>query len=595
MGQGPEHAFESKQSKKVASNAARGEPSRGEASPIARPMPCGRPRPSASTLGQRTAVSANQTRLPPEGSGARKRANTGNSSMSFEQAVQAGAARQGNASATQPRYRPRADTLDRLTLQTGNLELRDSDTPSASGRSSALVPPKTPTSPARKKAPTWSGQSSSRKPIAPRSPVVEKVRASLAKYHATEQPVTIAYRTCEYGIGAFWDHYTLQKTLHRPTFASHHAAETPVRIESRPAERPHARFAGPFGQNPSHGKGEGKGLLVFTGGRFGLDSEVGRQREHTPTGEAAIRHGRRVSHERELLRKARLKGRPILGICGGSWRIVEGYGGTTRNLPRRTHQARAMPFLTAAGSVSNNLKDHDVVVEQNTILAKLHAVVGPRLVHSAAAGPKAGEAPPEIRFRANSVHWAAIDRLEAGQVPMLLEVSAHDDGTCSPAAPSGKSSSLLGASAVPKNQSPSVSGSRSPHAEKTIEAFEATFGAPIFGIQWHPEVYGSGLGHDNEPAAEISRTLLHFLAKAGDAYEARRAMNLEFRRTCEQGKRRRPCADDRRHLPDSNEETLHWVLKRSAPYQPEEEDPAINRLRWDHVDDTDAKPGPSSN
>jgi hypothetical protein len=47
------------------------------------------------------------------------------------------------------------------------------------------------------------------------------------------------------------------------------------------------------------------------------------------------------------------------------------------------------------------------------------------------------------------------------------------------------------------------------------------------GIQWHPEAYGTGFPPSQTQA---NKRLLTWMAKAGDAYEARRDMTAEFGR-----------------------------------------------------------------
>lgn len=47
----------------------------------------------------------------------------------------------------------------------------------------------------------------------------------------------------------------------------------------------------------------------------------------------------------------------------------------------------------------------------------------------------------------------------------------------------------------------------------TIEAFESKFGAPVVGVQWHPEAY-----FWKEKESRCHRSLLLFMAKAGDAW-----------------------------------------------------------------------------
>ncbi|AKJ29375.1 gamma-glutamyl-gamma-aminobutyrate hydrolase family protein [Caldimonas brevitalea] len=331
---------------------------------------------------------------------------------------------------------------------------------------------------------------------------------------------TVAYRDCGHGTGAFWDHYTLQQTTGRPTTASHGADVTPT-IQSTDPTKNKQNYNGGLPHNVNTTTGHGQGLLVVTGGNYGLTSETPRHPSHVPSGSAADRHGQRVAHEAELMKQAQLTGRPMVGICGGSWRVLESHGGSTQQLNPSTHQARAMPFIKKDGTISNNFTTHGMEIRPDTMLHSQTAWQRNEPMDvdgGAAARPTWHKNEDPIQHEVNTVHWAAAREDANGLVPnhpnpnpemaaklASLEVSARDTNHDFPykgATPDGRPS-------------------------HSVEAFESRSGAPVMGMQWHPEAYSSG--HDDKPAAAMSQAALDYMAKAGDAYEARRTMTAAFK------------------------------------------------------------------
>ena len=60
-----------------------------------------------------------------------------------------------------------------------------------------------------------------------------------------------------------------------------------------------------------------------------------------------------------------------------------------------------------------------------------------------------------------------------------------------------------------------------PFAYQGVLTFESNMGAPILGIQWHPEGY-------NGDGAPVHKNLLNYMRLAGDAYAAKRNMLKEL-------------------------------------------------------------------
>ncbi|HEY4146939.1 gamma-glutamyl-gamma-aminobutyrate hydrolase family protein [Pinirhizobacter sp.] len=309
------------------------------------------------------------------------------------------------------------------------------------------------------------------------------------------QPITISHREDAHGAGAFWDHYTIRSTTGRSTEISHHQGVTPTL--QAPGEQTKGRYKGELpGGRPDSDTHPGKGLLFIPGGNYGLDSETPRNREHVPEGSAAVRHGRRVSHEKELLKQAKLTGRPVLGICGGSWRVLESYGGSTRGVKPKTHQTRIMPYLTTKGVVAKVASEHGVQVQPGTMLSSVFK--------------DDHQLTPD---KVNTAHWAVAEEQRPGRLKGVTRIGPEKAPLLTVSARGG----------TPHD--PPYLNKPGKVSKQSVEAFESRHGAPVMGIQWHPEAYGTGF-----PAtqSQANKRLLTWMARAGDAYEARRDMTAEF-------------------------------------------------------------------
>jgi len=358
----------------------------------------------------------------------------------------------------------------------------------------------------------------------------------------TLRRITIAYRECARGAGAFWDHYTIQHATRRRTTASHAANVTPT-IDYR-TERDREHYAGRLPDNPRTTSGVGGGLLVLTGGNYGLELEYPRNPQHVPRDEAARqRYGNRQRHERELLKLAYRTGRPVLGLCGGSWTVLESYGGATSALPPNTHQVRRGPFIRADAAISSNFAEHDIDVfgdaDHPTLLAHV-------------SGTGHWRARVDCRLPVDSNHWAAAreEAQRARQRHALIQRPARPDETGPNANDMSAAAQMLAAKLQLLVVAARDAGVTAPTAvlparepTGTIEAFETTSGAPVVAVQWHAERYA--LGQDHKRAAAMSKALLRDMAKAGDAYEARRSMTASFERIMDRARARRPEPDVR--------------------------------------------------
>ncbi|MEI8296268.1 MAG: gamma-glutamyl-gamma-aminobutyrate hydrolase family protein, partial [Alphaproteobacteria bacterium] len=212
----------------------------------------------------------------------------------------------------------------------------------------------------------------------------------------------------------------------------------------------------------------------------------------------------RAQHEHKVIRDALNRGQPILALCAGSWRLWQAYGvfsGAFKNIEQNLINvsdhvsSRMMNFSDATNRVVYNADIHGLTVDKNSLLARAM-----------------GKTPHVIpdRFPVNSVHWKAVDPLST---PPFLKISAssvHD-----PSIPERKHRC----------------GSVMNPQINTVEAFEGIHGAPLLGIQWHPEGYydsDARRGEREHPHSALNKKLLKFMAQAGETYARKRIMLREL-------------------------------------------------------------------
>lgn len=317
-------------------------------------------------------------------------------------------------------------------------------------------------------------------PSTPRAPIVISYRG-----HASEKD----------GQGMLFDHMRLQNITRRPTNVSYPLNRLRTSAESyftkalkaAPAalyygERNADKIKVPSGIDHSY---EG-GLLVIPG----RDRKV----EFEPV---------RLDHEFKIIRQAINRGQPMIGICAGAWRVWEQLIITINNpdlsgmklkkkinevnllIPVQDHAYRSMIRLNTIGVKScNNVMVHLNEVKKDSLLQKFMSK----------------RKDPVSIFKANSVHWNAVNHKHK---PTNITI-------CAKAKKDPKATMLNNQSEI---YEPTV----------CVEAFESVHGAPILGIQWHPEGYSEG-----QDGYTQQMNLLQAMAKAGDAYKAKRIMLAEF-------------------------------------------------------------------
>jgi gamma-glutamyl-gamma-aminobutyrate hydrolase PuuD len=207
----------------------------------------------------------------------------------------------------------------------------------------------------------------------------------------------------------------------------------------------------------------------------------------------------RLAFETKIIREALNRGQPILAICAGAWRLfdeLKDWIDTPKAevaLNKWRNTASLIEVKDHVYSQMIGLKKKDV---QATYNVAIHGVKFVQGTHVQKMVSRKGY--HQKSQSVNSVHWKAIN---PRSLPMNVEISAHSE---------------IDDKIRLKNRH----GEWMEPTEGSVEAFEMMFGAPVVGIQWHPEAY-----EESNPSGR----LLKAMAKAGDAYYAKTLMLKEFK------------------------------------------------------------------
>lgn len=201
----------------------------------------------------------------------------------------------------------------------------------------------------------------------------------------------------------------------------------------------------------------------------------------------------RLKHEARVIREALKRGQPILAVCAGAWRVweqvitSENRKNALINVTDHNYSGGMLRLDQAGKYATYNVQIHDVKIERASFLESSMRVRSSAKVN---------------RLSVNSVHWKAVN---PDTCPLHFRISAWSQEN-------------------PSFERKTRQKSEMHPQENTPEAFESIFGAPIFGIQWHPEGYTA----EDKDYCDLHINLLCYMAKAGDAYQAKRRMLREL-------------------------------------------------------------------
>ena len=285
----------------------------------------------------------------------------------------------------------------------------------------------------------------------------------------SDSSVVISYRDEGRGSGAFFDHYTIQASTGKRTKIAISLNENVNDLISHIHERsehflkngsPDVKYPDRLVPERIDQDPDDAGLLIIPG------------RSRQVENKRPLYHKLRTERERELIAKAIRTGQPILAICAGSWSLWNYFGGKTKEVSH--HACRRMPAIKASdGKIGWNIQVHRLTIENGSMLSNFTG----------------NKKKPKV----NSVHWLAPDEVTT---PKGVTVCARSkkDGAIAP--------------------------SNMNTEDASVEAFETTDGAPVLGVQWHPEAYNSRKGGNFN--------ILRNMALSGDVYKIKRRMLREL-------------------------------------------------------------------
>lgn len=303
--------------------------------------------------------------------------------------------------------------------------------------------------------------------------------------------IVIPFRDDGKGKGAYYDHHTTQMLTGAPTCIA--AVDPGADIQLFNNQSYYAGFELSYGNNNEHGK-KTPALSSEIAEHHGLLFIPGTTRENKEKQPENFME--RVKTENKLLKSALLKGQPILAVCGGAWTVWAHSGGKMRKVKDHAY-SRMLSIKSSTGKVGYNVQMHRIAYTNESLLLKASMDVrsNKNKNHTATIVEQ-----PTV----NSVHWLAVDETTA---PSRYIVSAY-----SVAAPEIKYKNRNGSLMQPE--------------ENCAEAFESKNGAPILGVQWHPEAYTNNT--DKKYTPEKHQNILRYMQKSGTAYLSKRRMLAEF-------------------------------------------------------------------
>jgi len=247
-------------------------------------------------------------------------------------------------------------------------------------------------------------------------------------------------------------------------------------------------------------------VLVVPGGPHANDTQVSltqKTASKAAPDKDALYASERATSELNLIERARYLGMPILAICGGSWRLLENYKGKTIELGSLTDDGKIPPKPEAENKdlTSRHTGNMNLVGSE----FKHAATIQPGTMLQGAVndtGSSASKVP--VNIQVNSVHWAvAYEGATMGKLPQGQYYPGID----------------------PRNQL--QVNARDSGGAKTVEGFESVSGAPVMGLQWHPEYMTPGGAGKRENALQTSSrqvnlAAMQYVIDAGAAYRVRR-------------------------------------------------------------------------
>lgn len=217
----------------------------------------------------------------------------------------------------------------------------------------------------------------------------------------------------------------------------------------------------------------------------------------------------RLAHEYKVIREALNRGQPIIGICAGSWRLYEQLYTWTK-FPKKLRESAVdlSKWHKKIGTLTD-VTDHSysrmICLDVNGVKASYNVQIHNIFINKASLLEASMKTPYSLKNAdrtqtVNSVHWKAVNK---DKLPKNIVISAK----------------AIKCSDIHKK---TRQGDKMKPQKDIAEAFENVHGAPLLGIQWHPEGYDVNTPHAN---------LIKYMVLAGNAYAAKRKMLIELKST----------------------------------------------------------------
>ncbi|KAG2382560.1 hypothetical protein C9374_005140 [Naegleria lovaniensis] len=221
------------------------------------------------------------------------------------------------------------------------------------------------------------------------------------------------------------------------------------------------------------------GLLIFTGHT--------RNTTDTYTDPEILL---RFQFENHLLKKALLRGQPVLSICSACWRLWKHLGGVVDGISNITDQQHTNGMVTISNGqiVKNQNFEHELlldIVHSSDICEPTQLPLPSSNVSILKSALFKKQSDQLAIINVNSMHWMApkyeLENEEKSDYFKLVDVTAVS---------------------LP---------------DFSIEAFELRYGSPVVGCQWHPEAYVANNRREEQ------ENLLKYMSLAGETFLLKQA------------------------------------------------------------------------
>lgn len=251
-------------------------------------------------------------------------------------------------------------------------------------------------------------------------------------------------------------------------------------------------------------------MLFIPGSPYRNQTQTGRdpgnkadEMLNEPTKKHALQErSERSAFEKQMIQRAKTLGMPVMSVCAGTWSLVDAYGGEVETLPeneRRLHKAEDREDTWTLS--------HDLATQKGTVLDSFSR--GRNTNPESHRGRRRAHTVHDV----NSTHWAVVKADERGKL------TARDPKALDP-----NDSLEVGAWA------------KGDGVPKSVEGVSSKSGAPVLGLQWHPESYlpnmpgeVKGRSKREQEKSVNAKRLFTAMGQAAQTYKNKRSVVAEIK------------------------------------------------------------------